>query len=515
MPIEQIQKIAEGSPSFRRILQTIRGSQRRLEVTGLSGSSKALLLSFLHRELGGPVLVIAARPKEAEELADDLTVLMGEAHYFQAWDVLPYEPSPPSVEVLASRMETIHALAQGEGPTVVTTIRALMQRTMPPKLLMEGTIHLKTGSSVPRDDLVHRLVDLGFERLPLVEGVGQFSVRGGIVDVFPHGCENPYRVELFGDEIESIRQFDVSSQRSIAHQQEALILPLGEVLISADAGKKLPSKEMLDLLEEDPSSQGVQWIAPLFPKPVASLLDYLPEEALVVLDDPDDIWPEVDNVLQEVEKEFSRASAEARIVPPTELYDTKDRIQNELNRFRLMAHRPLAGGELDVGTHPQEAMGADLSRLRGKLSEYAQGGYHSFILCDNEGQARRLEELLEDVPPVLQIGVGALHGGFVFPEARLAVFTDHQIFNRYRRRHRFWKFRGGAAISSYSALSAGDFVVHVDYGIGKYLGLEKVLPGEGSSLYLILRFLGVGLNGVWISLGGPWLFRRLRLAPEG
>jgi len=488
MPIEQIKRIAQQTASFRQILQAVKNGQHQIEVTGLSGSSKALLLSFLHEELGGSLLIIVPGPKGAEELVDDLTVLVGDAHLFQAWDVLPYEHSPPSIEVLANRIETIHALAQGGGPSVITTIRALMQRTMPPRLLRDNTLHLKVGSSSPRDDLIRRLIDLGFERLPLVEGVGQFSVRGGILDIFSHGTENPVRVELSGNEIESIRQFDIFSQRSISHAKEALILPRSEVLITDHNLKKLPRKGLPDFLGEDPFNHGVQWFAPLFPSLVASLLDYLSEDALVVLDSPAEVWQESENVLQEAEYEFSRTSEEDRTMPPTELYDSVSHIRDRLANFRLLAHGPLTGGKLDVGIRPQETLGPELIALRRKLSEYALGGYHSFILCDNEGQARRLEELLENIPKSVHIGVGALHGGFVFQEAHLAVFTDHQIFNRYRRRHRFWKFRGGAAISSYSALSVGDFVVHVDYGIGKYLGLEKVTVDERHIDCLVIQY---------------------------
>ena len=490
MPIEEIQKIAAQAPTFQRILQSIRSGRHLLEVTGLSGSTRALLLSFLHRGLGGPVMVITAQPKEAEELVDDLTAMLGEIHYFPAWDVLPYEPNHPSVEVLASRLETIDALARDKTPMVVTTIRALMQRTMPRELLLKRTLHLSVGSYSPRDDLIGKLLDLGLERTPLVEQVGQFSVRGGIVDVFPHGCENPYRLEFFGDEIESIRQFDIFSQRSVAHQTDAVILPRSEVLISdlREACAELADKKIPILFEEDISAHGFQWIAPLFPKLVASLLDYFPAETLVVLDGPEEIWQEAGEALREAEREFSRAAVEERTVPPEEIYDSENRIQQDLNRLRLVANRPLGGGELDVGTSQPEAMGGDLNRLRAKIKEYARDGYRNFILCDNEGQAHRLEELLPDVPANLQIRVGALHGGFVLPEVRLAVFTDHQIFNRYRRRHRFWKFRGGTAISHYSALSAGDFVVHVDYGIGRYERLQQLRVDDRQIDCLVISY---------------------------
>jgi transcription-repair coupling factor (superfamily II helicase) len=494
MSLQKIQQIAGQSAPFDEVLGRLQ-QNRPLDVTGLAGSSRAVLLAFLSRRLNVPVLAITAEPNAAEELTDDLTELLGQAHYFQSWDTVPYESGPPSVEVMASRMETIAALqsqtAEQTAPVVTTTIRALMQRTMPTDLLRDRTIHLSIGSNVSLSELIRHLVNLGFERLPLVEEVGQFSVRGGIVDIFPHGYENPLRVELVGDRIESLRLFDVFSQRSIENRKGAVILPRREFLISSEelcaAAVTAPNRSALSLLADDPSLHGLQWVAPLFPHVASSLLDHLPPEAVILLDSPEDIVHQADGVLEEAEREYQRRETEERIVPPDDLFDAPEQLLGRLTQFRLLRHRPLGRAELDLGIRSQEPFGGELKRLRQALVKYLRDGYGTFILCDNSGQAKRLGELLEDPPAGLEISVGALHGGFVFPGAGLAVFTDHQIFNRYRQRHRFWKFRGGAAISSYSALSPGDFVVHVDYGIGKYQGLHQIeVDGRRMDCLLIL-----------------------------
>jgi len=489
MSLKKIQQIATGSALFGQVLDRIR-QDRQVDITGLAGSSGAVLMSFLQRRLEAPLLVVTAEPTSAEELSDDLTALLGEACYFQAWDTVPYEPSPPSVEVMASRMETIEALQRWTGrlppgqsadraaPAVVTTIRALMQRTMPPDLFTQKTIRLSVGSTFSLRRLIQDLIGLGFERLPLVEEVGQFSVRGGIVDIFPHGCQNPFRIEFVGDRIESLRIFDVFSQRSIEKTDQAVILPRREFLISPQelraAGRSDPGRAALALLAEDPSVHGLQWVAPLFPGLVSSLLDHFPAETVVFLDSPEDNVHQAESVIQEAEGEYGRRETEERILPPDRLYDRHDDLIRRIERFGLVRHRPLGPAGVDLGIRSQDPVGGDLKRLRGGLAQYSRDGYRTFILCDNPGQAKRLGELLEEPPANVEISVGALHGGFTFPGAGLTVLTDHQIFNRYRQRHRFWKFRGGAAISSYSALSPGDFVVHVDYGIGRYQGLQQL-----------------------------------------
>jgi transcription-repair coupling factor (superfamily II helicase) len=477
MSLKKIQQIAGEAALFGEVLDRLR-RDRHVDVTGLAGSSPAVLLSFLQRRLKAPVLAVTAEPNAAEELSDDLTELLGEAYYFQAWDTVPYESSPPSVEVMASRMETIEALGRGAAPAVVTTIRALMQRTMPPDLFARKIIRLSVGSAVPLQKLIRDLIGLGFERLPLVEEVGQFSVRGGIVDIFPHGCQNPFRAEFVGDRIESLRIFDVFSQRSIEKTGRAVILPRREFLISAQelrkSARERPDRAALELLAEEPSMHGLQWVAPLFPGLVSSLLDHLPPEAIIFLDSPEDNVHQAESVLQEAEGEYGRRETEERILPPDELYERPEELIGRMERFGLLRHRPLGSAAVDLSIRSQDPVGGDLKQLREGLAEHSRGGYRTFILCDNSGQAKRLGELLEDPPANLEISVGALHGGFIFPGAELAVLTDHQIFNRYRQRHRFWKFRGGAAISSYSALSPGDYVVHVDYGIGTYRGLQQI-----------------------------------------
>jgi len=490
MSLQKIQQIAGRSAPFGEVLARLQ-RDRRLDVTGLAGSSPAVLLSFLCRQLGVPALAVTAEPNAAEELTDDLTEMLGQAQYFQSWDTVPYESNPPSVEVMAGRMETIDALSRRTAPAVVTTIRALMQRTMPPDLFREKTIRLSVGSTVSFKNLIQNLIDLGFERLPLVEEVGHFSVRGGIVDIFPHGSQNPFRVELSGDRIVSLRTFDVFSQRSVEKKAQAAVLPRREFLISPQefqaAGRGAPEKAALSLLADDPSIHGLQWVAPLFPHLISSLLDHLPPEAVILLDSPEDIIHQAEGVLEEAEREYGRRETEERLLRPDDLYDSPRRLLEQMTRFRLIRHRPLGRADVDLGIRTQEPAGGELTRLRQGLAEYSRDGYQTFILCDNSGQAKRLGELLEDRPASLEISVGALHGGFVFPGSGLAVLTDHQIFNRYRQRHRFWKFRGGAAISSYSALSPGDFVVHVDYGIGKYRGLQQIdVDGRRMDCLLLL-----------------------------
>ena len=489
MSLKKIQQIAGASALFGQVLDQVR-RDRHVDITGLAGSSTAVLLSFLQRRLNVPLLAVTAEPTAAEELSDDLTALLGEAHYFQAWDTVPYESSPPSVEVMASRMETIEALqgctehrapdpSGGQAvPAVVTTIRALMQRTMPPDLFARKTLRLSVGSTISLQTLIRDLIGLGFERLPLVEEVGQFSVRGGIVDIFPHGCQNPYRVEFAGNRIESLRVFDVFSQRSIEPTDRAVILPRREFLIPDHelraAGQSAPGRAALVLLAEESSVHGLQWVAPLFPDLVSSLLDHLPPDAVIFLDGQEDNLHQAESVLEEAEREYGRRETEERILPPGELYDPPEKLMERMSGFRLLRSRPLGPAGANLEIRSQDPVGGDLKRLREGLAEYFREGYQTFILCDNSGQAKRLEELLEERPVNVEISAGALHGGFTFPGAGLAVLTDHQIFNRYRQRHRFWKFRGGAAISSYSALSPGDFVVHVDYGIGRYQGLQQI-----------------------------------------
>jgi transcription-repair coupling factor (superfamily II helicase) len=486
MAAAKILKLAGNSEGFRTITDILASGKKKVLVSGLVGSGKSLLLAYLKRELASPLLVITSGAEESWKMYEDLVSFLGEGEVrlFPTWEILPYEFKVPQGEIVGRRLETLYDLAAGKTPVVVTTIRACLEKTIQPQQLKSESIRLRVGEVAEIEELSEKLVALGFRRFPQVEEIGNFSVRGGILDVFPYSSPDPIRIEFFGDQVESIRTFGVLDQRSIQKIDSPLILPKREVLISDQKLEQCISglepnqadrlRERLRFHDEVP---GLEWLASLFDLPSARIVDYLSADSVVFSDEPPLIEDHLDQIYQETEKLFSEAKEKGQAVPdPQTLLGTPGRLPQQMNRFRTVDHLFLGEkkGAFDLGMTEPEVFGGNVGLLRNQVETYLEEKQKVFVFCDNLGQKQRLVELLEDHADAIGWEVNNLSGGFSFPQIGVVVLTDHQIFSRYFWRRRKRRFNEGIALSSYSALSAGDFVVHIDHGIGRYAGLETL-----------------------------------------
>jgi transcription-repair coupling factor (superfamily II helicase) len=507
MSLSGILKLADSSEGFSKIGDALARGEKVIYVSGLAGSGKALLLAHLKKNLALPLLVITSKPEEALKIYDDLVSFLGQetTRLFPAWEILPYEMKIPDSEVVGRRLETLYDLATRKNIIAVSTVRSCLEKTMLPGELKKRIINLKVGESIDIEYLSQQLLDLGFKRFPQVEEVGSYSIRGGIVDVFPHSYSDPLRIELFGDQIESIRTFAVLDQRSIEKMDSALILPRREVLISDEKLEEYLSKlspkqaenlrEKIRFYEEVP---GLEWLASLFKLPQAEILDYLPPASILFLDEPSLIQNELDLIQTETDRLFEEAEKREEAVPdPKVLFNNRDNFLKQIHQFQAIENLSL--GERDLGEKKEsinlgmmepEVFGGSLELLKDAIRNYKIRRQKVYVFCDNLGQRDRLSELLDHEAEGVNLEVGLLNGGFSFPGIKLVILTDHQIFSRYFRRRRKRRFNEGIALSSYSALSLGDFVVHLDFGIGKYAGLESLLVDQKKRECLKLLYLG-------------------------
>jgi transcription-repair coupling factor (superfamily II helicase) len=487
MATAEILKSAGSSEGFRKIRDLLASDKKKVLVSGLAGSGKSLLLAYLRRELASPLLVITSGTEESWKIYEDLVSFLGEGQtrLFPSWEILPYEFKVPHSEIIGRRLETLYDLAVGKTPVVViTTIRACLEKTTQPEELKAKSIRLKVGKAAEIEELSEKLVGLGFRRLPQVEEIGNFSVRGGILDVFPYSSPDPIRIEFFGDQIESIRTFGVLDQRSIRKIGSALILPKREILISdrkleqcisgleSDQADKL--RERIRFHDEIP---GLEWLASLFGLPSARIIDYLSSDSVIFLDEPSLIEGDLEQIYQETEKLDAEAQDKGEAVPDAQtLLGKPQRLLEKISRFRAVDHLFLGEkkGAFNLGMKEPEVFGGNVGLLKNQVETYTSERVKVFVFCDNVGQKQRLLELLEDYADRIIWEVKNLSGGFGFPQIGVVVLTDHQIFSRYFWRRRKKKFNEGIALSSYSALSVGDFVVHIDHGIGRYAGLEAL-----------------------------------------
>jgi transcription-repair coupling factor (superfamily II helicase) len=469
-------------PAFQTLAAALPRAGSAVAVEGLAGSSSMVLLAALHRARRERIwMVVAAGPEEAEQAASDLEALLGEGAVFlyPQRESLPYDEGEPHLEIGGARVETLEALLSGRAAVLVTTLRAAQELSPAVDGLRDLRLELRSGARVPLPELAGRLEGMGFERAATVEAVGQYALRGGIVDVFGFGAPEPVRIEFLGDEVESIRYFDILTQLSVRSVDALQLLPVD--LRASTHGAAAPA-----------AGDGAGGRR--------SPLDYLPEHTVLVHLDPANASGELARTWTEVRRlHAAAASHDPRVEAPERLFLPPPEAERRLRGFAGL----LVGGEGDgrspervvaFRAAPPEAVDRKMERLGEVIRQGLSRGERTLILCDNQGQLDRLQELLDELKAVryVELGIGSLGGGFVLGDSvpPLRVLTDHEIFRRTRRIRRRRRFRGGAALESVAALKPGDYVVHMDHGIGRFRGMEQVRLGEEVFETLVVEYAG-------------------------
>ena len=469
MSLPSLLDALEQLPTFARVANSLPDPARRLTVGGLPGSADAVLLGALARRFPSRFFVVATDGvAEAERWLADLQTLFDDATLALYPPREGFGEAEPHMEVAGERVETVERLSRGEIRVLLTTARALMERTRLPGALRDLRVELRKGATHRLGALAAHLEAIGFERVPMVEDVAQFSVRGGIFDVYSFGMPEPVRAEFWGDEIVDLRHFDLATQRSSRVVDYAMILPIdGHVREDAAAGERM------------------------------SVMTLFPPDTLVFVPRGSHVEPEMRRTWEEAEHHIELARRRGEDVPSrAELLDAPEQAAAALGAFgRLVA---LDGGddrpEVVFPLRAPEAIDRDIKRLKRVVAD----GTPSLILCDNDGQCERLDELLNDdgrwserSPAALVVGV--LAGGFIVPPGEsgrgLRVLTDHEIFRRERRIRRARRYATGIALDAL-ALKPGDFVVHLEHGIGLYKGIETIFVGQSSVEVAVVEYEG-------------------------
>ena len=480
------------TPAFKETVQRLQ-QERELLLHGLPTTLAAFLLTHVLRSLERPLLVVTSNEDRAERWRDDLQAIAGEdvVRYFPAWDVDLYDGRSPSEEITALRIEAVARLAARKPAIVVAPAAALVTPTIPPHALELGTLQVRVGGERELDELSSHLVEAGFERVPMVDGVGQFSVRGDIVDIFPLAVEHPLRLEFFGDEIESIRQFDVSSQRSLSTVDSAEILPASELLMhapfhsdyldrvsAAEEEHGISLEALKDQLELGTSLDGIEMYMAMLYGRDKGLFEYL-REPILYCDEAEDFEVEVGKFLKSSLVDYDKHHERGTYIPPYALARDAAWLAECVSAEARLTPAPLgeAGDALRFDAREPRVVQGELALLRQEIESLSKNGYEVHILAETQGQSSRLDEILADSSDLLQLGLGTLHRGFVYPEAGIALLNDHEIFSRQKQRYRYRRFKGAKPIASFDALQVGDFVVHVDHGIGRYRGIRRLTLG--------------------------------------
>jgi transcription-repair coupling factor (superfamily II helicase) len=475
----------EGTSAFQRVVGTLPGPRERTTVGGLVGSADAVFVAALARALPQRQLaVVAADVGDAERWLADLDVLGDGATAALYPPREGFGEVEPHAEVAGERVETLERLGRGGVRILLTTPRALLERTPLPRRLAEARLELRPGESHRPEALAAHLDGVGFDRVPMVEDVGQYAVRGGIFDIYGYGMADPVRLEFWGDEIAELRHFDLVSQRSTRAAAVALVLPV-DGHAAGDGG------------DEDAGDAAGR----------VALSELWPADTLVILGARTQLTQDWQRTWDEAAHHVDLARRRGEAAPPREaLFRRPDEAAAELGRFGALAlvvpddragRAPPPPTDVAFPLRAPDAIDRDIARLR----RLVRDGLPTLILCDNTGQADRLDELLNEGawdPSPAALVLGVLGAGFVVPPGTtrhdgargLRVLTDHEIFRRERRIRRARKYATAGVLEMLGALKPGDYVVHLEHGVGIYRGIERVFVKDTTVEAAVLEYEG-------------------------
>ncbi|SPD73960.1 Transcription-repair-coupling factor [uncultured Desulfobacterium sp.] len=516
----------------------INDGEKVLSVIGLSGSLQSYFFSRLSLGLKRPCLLILAEKKEAQRFYHELSFFLsaGEAgrpagpvhlYEFPSYDISPLTGISPHRELAAARLQALYALLTEENSIVVTSLEAVSFRVLPKEALVRSLEYLEAGEDVERDSLLRRLEANGYQRVSIVEERGDYSVRGGVIDVYSPIYPMPVRLEFWGDRLESIRQFDPLSQRSLGHLQEMVLLPANEIIMDEPAIKRARSMGRLPRTQEEGTGFSGQeaWIAHFY-EGLDTIFNYLPSNGLVTVIDLEHAGVSASKRIAErfqadVERYQKEAAergvpfpiVEGNLVPFEEItanLDLRQRIEFSAIDFYSDDER---GKKIHIKGEffLEEGLSVcltgkgrvSIAPLAERISKWLEDRARVVLVSRTEQQADRIIKILKnydvnfaqiveswaEVPsgPGLTVCIGRLSKGFTWSDIGLHVISEDEIFGPKKGLARREKAkREGINWTSFSQLKAGDFVVHEEHGIGRYEGLLNMeIRGKANDFVVI------------------------------
>ncbi len=462
-----------------QIENALKQEKNQIEISNLAGSSLSFVLSSIFKKLGKPVLLIFNDKEEAAYYLNDLEQFIGDNNvlFYPGSYRRPYQIEDTDNANILLRAEVLNRINSQKKPAVIVTYAdALFEQVITKSELKRNTLNVSVGDNLSLDFVNELLHEYKFNKVDFVIEPGDFAVRGGIIDVFSFSNDEPYRIEFFGDEIDSIRTFDIETQLSIEKLNRITIMPNVE-------------NKMLEEKRE-------------------SFLKYISYKTIVFVKNKDLIKNRLDKLFEKAEDAYQNLKGEIKQAQPQELFCNGEFIINQLSHFNLIKLGMGLENKKDkivFSTNPQPSFNKQFDLLIENLKENTEKGIDNYLFCDNKKQAQRFHDIFNDVEGDISYKTinTPLYQGFVDNDLKIACYTDHQIFERY---HKFRLKSGFAKKNSISLkeltnLEIGDYVTHIDHGIGKFGGLQKIdvegkkqeaiklIYGERDILYISIHAL--------------------------
>jgi len=532
----------KNSTDYLQLLNNIKTAKSPIAIYGLNETQKAHIAYGVNKELKGQVCIVTFSEIEARQIYEDLKFYVGDrALFFPSKEILFYNMEATSEGIQEERMKAIEMIIEEQDCIVVTSIDTFLRRLPPPSSYTKNIITFRVGESVDLTKTIETFVTQGYERQDIVEERGQFSVRGDIIDIFPGSAESPLRIELFGDEIDSIRKFEVDTQRSKDKIDYTKVYAAKETTIESfdpneviakvnedykaiskklnkDAKEKLKAKveESVEKLKELGNFKGIEKLLPYIYERSTCLLNYFPEDTVFILDEPSRLREKSEGHIEEFRESFKILIERGEVLPNQgKLLLSYNQIVDELKERRLVALSLLPKAIKDFppkeiinfDTRPVTSFHGKIELLVNEVQRLQYKGYKIVLAPGTKDRALRLLELLRDrginaefvvtprenlVTGQVIILQGNLRRGFEYIKDKYIVITDYEIYGVHKQQRKNNKRKDASPIKSFIDLIVGDYVVHEGHGIGKYVGIEELKVEGVKKDYLKIRYSGEG-----------------------
>lgn len=451
--------IYESSNKVKQIAESLTVPQNKIHCKGLSGSVVSIVIQSVFKKTEQPFLLVFNEKEEAAYYLNDLEQMLGQNDvlFYPSSYRRPYQIEETDNANVLLRSEVLNRINSRKKPSIIVTYpEALFEKVVTKKELDKNTLKVAVGDTISIDFINEVLFEYEFKRVDFITEPGEFSVRGGIVDVFSFSNDNPYRIEFFGNEVDSIRTFDVETQLSVEKQNKITIIP------------NLENKFIKENRE--------------------SFLDYINDKTILWIENTEMVLAQLDKLFEKATETFDKLSKDIKHASPEHLFLNQEGFLRKALDFSIveLTNKPLFKTTKTFEFHiqPQPSFNKQFDLLLNNLSDNHFNGITNYLFCSNENQANRFhdifesldEENSEDIRKQYHTVVQPLYQGFIDEEHQVACYTDHQIFERY---HKFsikngYSKKQTITLKELNSLSVGDYVTHIDHGIGKFGGLQKI-----------------------------------------
>ncbi|SCY20700.1 transcription-repair coupling factor (superfamily II helicase) [Flavobacterium caeni] len=458
MTRSQLFSVYDDSPKVAQIGDSLKLHGAKLHVDGLIGSSLSFVVQALFKKSEHPFLLVLDDKEEAAYHLNDLEQMVGEQDvlFYPGSYRRPYQIEETDNANVLLRAEVLNRINSRRKPAVIVTYpEAIFEKVVTRKDLEKNTLKIAVGDQMSIDFINEVLFEYEFKRVDFISEPGEFSVRGGIIDVFSFSNDHPYRIEFFGNEVDSIRSFDVETQLSIEKQKKITIIP------------NVENK--------------------FFQENRESFLEYISENTVLFVQNTGLLFSKLEKLFEKSQEVFDNLQSTVNHVEPAQLFLSREAFAKKSIDFTVVEfHQPAFKTDKHFAFHtqPQPSFNKQFDLLLNNLSENQFNGYKNYLFCSSDAQAKRFDDIFESLDEAnhesirkqYHTVVFPLYQGFIDDENQIVCYTDHQIFERY---HKFsikngYSKKQTITLKELTALSVGDYVTHIDHGIGKFGGLQKI-----------------------------------------